>query len=98
MVSLMGIRIDDNPRGAFSDAGRFRFSALGGGHLDFLVAGYDTSSPSGSPSGKPVGSVNNPPCMPNRRARLCDEGSEETAGWLRTLALAGRSDALGNVR
>jgi hypothetical protein len=74
-----------------------------GGHLDFLVAGYDTSPPSGNPLGSTVARLaaaitamtDDNTAMHAGVARMAhDEG---IADWFETVAMTGRSHA-GEMR
>jgi rubrerythrin len=77
-----------------------------GGHLDFLVAGYDTSPLSGNPLGSTVAGPataiaamtgNQNAMYAGTACTAHDEGFEETAGWFEMMAKTGRSHA-GEMR
>jgi rubrerythrin len=100
MAPLEGSRTDQILRRAFWDEGRFNRLYLtcpqaghAGGHLDFLVAGYDTSAPSGSMvvelATALVTMTDDQTAMYAGMAHTAhDEGFEEMAGWFETLAEA----------
>jgi hypothetical protein len=65
------------------------WAGRGGGHLDFLVAGYDTSGKLGSTVGElataSVAMTNDQIALRAGTARRAqNEGFEETAGWFET--------------
>jgi len=72
------------------------------GHLDFLVAGYDTSPPLGSTAAALATAItamtDDHTAMSAGPARTAyDEGFEETAAWCKTMAITGRPHA-GDMR
>jgi hypothetical protein len=118
MASLKGSRTDQSLRHAFSGTGRLnRLSAssaqataaapvsplrLRAGHLDFLIAGYDTSGRLGIKVAElaTAGAAMTDDHIATRAgmARTAqDDGFEETVGWFATMAKAGRSHA-GDMR
>jgi hypothetical protein len=72
------------------------------GHLDFLFMGYDTSSPLGrvaTEQAMEIAATYDHTAMHAEMARVAsDDCFEEIAGLRKTLATAGRSDALDNLR
>ncbi len=79
-----------------SQAAADRGAGYAGGHLDFLVAGYDTSRPVGNSAADLANEIaamtDDHTAMYAGMARTAhDEGFEEIAGWFETLAKASRS-------
>jgi rubrerythrin len=73
-----------------------RGAGYAGGHLDFRVAGYDTSAPLGSSAVELATAIatmkDDHTAMYAGMARTAhDEGFEEIAGWFEILAKPGRS-------
>jgi hypothetical protein len=72
------------------------------GDLDFLVLGYDTSSPLGrmaTEQAMAIAATYDHTAMHAEMARVASEECfEEIADWRKTLATAGRSDVLENLR
>ena len=111
MASLKGSRTQTILIAAFSDAGRFdrlsrsstaqgeRAIEDNGGHLDFLVAGYDTSPPLESTAAELATAI---AAMTDDHTAMfagvaCTAHDEGTADWFETVAITGRPYA-GEMR